>query len=462
VKLAALTATVILACLAAVHARWRSPERPVDWPTRLAVLAVAALFLGYFVVVLQGGVIQSGVLQGEAPTERTGDLGVYLRAAWAAGEGEDIYQATDFHGWHYLYPPLLASLLVPFADPPESASAAARAGAIPYGVSLALWYWLGVVCLLVSVNMIASALARIGPGAAQARFSQGWWNLRLLPLLIVLPFALDDLRRGQTTAIILLCLAGCSTAILHGRSFRAGAWLGAAAALKLFPLYLLIYPLWRRDGRFLAATLAAAFVASLVPAAVMGWGPASSAYRTFIAERLVGEASGAGDPAVADELHGTNTGVQSFEYMTYDALHPNRDSRDPAPPQGYFFAHIVLSLTLSAAVLWAMRRRRDRFGEYLFFAALVLLAIPMLPVARPHYFLLGILAVSGLFVEGAAPAAGWRPARYVGAAALAFLAAAILDAARLGWALDFGVASLAALALAALALNKARRAAVLP
>jgi len=462
VKLAALTAVVILACLIAVIARWRSPEEPVNWPTRLAALAAVALFLGCFVIVLQGGVIQGGILQSEAPTERTGDLGVYLRAAWAAGAGEDIYEATDSHGWHYLYPPLLASLLVPFADPPESAGAAARAGAISYGVSLGLWYWLGVGCLLVSVNMIASALARVGRSAIPARFSQGWWNLRLLPLLIVLPFALDGLRRGQATAVILLCLAGCSTAILHGRSFRAGAWLGAAAALKLFPLYLLIYPLWRRDGRFLAATLAVMLAASLVPMVVMGWGPALSAYRTFVTERLAGEASGAGDPSVTEELHGTNTGIQSFEYMIYDALHPDRDSRAPRPPQAYFFAHIALSLVLSAAALWAMRRRRDRFGEYLFFAALVLLAIPMLPVARPHYYLLGILAVAGLFVEAGAPTSGWRPARYGAAAALAFLAASIFDAARLGWALDFGVASLAALAIAVLALIKARRETALP
>ena len=31
---------------------------------------------------------------------------------------------------------------------------------------------------------------------------------------------------------------------------------------------------------------------------------------------------GAGDPSVTEELHGTNTGIQSFEYMMYDALHP--------------------------------------------------------------------------------------------------------------------------------------------
>jgi hypothetical protein len=67
-----------------------------------------------------------------------------------------------------------------------------------------------------------------------------------------------------------------------------------------------------------------------------------------------------------------------------------------------------------------------------------------------------------LFVDVRAPAVGRRPARFVAAAGLAFLAAAILDAARMEWALDFGVASLAALVIAALALDKARRVTALP
>src|SRR5205807_2477758 len=51
-------------------------------------------------------------------TRRMTDLGVYLRAAWAVQDGQDLYDVTDDNGWHYLYPPLFAILLVPFADPP--------------------------------------------------------------------------------------------------------------------------------------------------------------------------------------------------------------------------------------------------------------------------------------------------------------------------------------------------------
>jgi alpha-1,2-mannosyltransferase len=444
VKLAALTAIVVLAAIAIIMRRWRSPVEPADWWTCLAAVAVAGLFAGYFLIVLRGA----------GPTERTGDLEVYLRAAWAAKQGESLYAVTDSGGWHYIYPPLLASLLVPFAEPPPDAPVAAAA--VPHWMSACLWYWFCVACLLAAVHLLASALERSKAEKPAPLFSQGWWNLRLLPLLIVLFFVFGDLRRAQPTAIILLCLAGSAAAILRRRSGTAGAWLGVAAALKLFPAYLLLFPLWRRDGRFLAAALATALAASLLPAAIMGPSAALSAYREFVSERLLGEASGGGDSAVAQELHATNTSIQSFEFLLYDALHPDPQARAPQLPPGYFPAHVAISLALTAAALWVMRRRCAPFGDYLFFSALALLSIPILPVSRPHYFLLGLPAVAGMTMaqSGAAGRSWYRRADVIVMAA--FLAASILDEARISWALDFGGATLAALLLAALALARAQ------
>ena len=36
--------------------------------------------------------------------------------------GENLYVVADENGFHYIYPPLLAILLTPFADPPRRAS----------------------------------------------------------------------------------------------------------------------------------------------------------------------------------------------------------------------------------------------------------------------------------------------------------------------------------------------------
>ena len=49
---------------------------------------------------------------------RMTDFGVYLRAAWAARTGNDMYAVTCDNGWHYCYPPTFALFLMPLADPP--------------------------------------------------------------------------------------------------------------------------------------------------------------------------------------------------------------------------------------------------------------------------------------------------------------------------------------------------------
>src|SRR5437867_3961947 len=54
------------------------------------------------------------------PTRQT-DLGVYLRAGWAARTGENPYTVTDNNGWHFCYPPVIALLLTPLADAPAGA-----------------------------------------------------------------------------------------------------------------------------------------------------------------------------------------------------------------------------------------------------------------------------------------------------------------------------------------------------
>ncbi len=450
-KILAVVTAFVLVALVLVVRSGKTPAAPLDRMGRLIVCLLAGILLVFFAITLEHAALNQ---------PRTGDLGVYLRAAWAARQGESIYQITDQHGWHYLYPPLLASLLIPLADPPDDASAESRAGTIPYWISFSIWYWLGVACLLASVHLVASALEETGVARGMPpppRYSQGWWGLRLLPLLLTLLFTLDGLGRGQSTPILLLCLSGCGASILRGRSLHAGFWLGAAAIVKLFPAYLLIYPLWRRDKRFLAAAAVAIVIGLLLPVAIMGPSASLTAYREFASERLLGEVTGSGDAVVAHELHGTNSRIQSFEYMLYDAFNPVRETRAPLPPGGYFLAHIAIALLLTGGVLWGMRRPGDRLTEFLFFATLVQLAVPVLPVSRPHYYVVGILVLAGLYAAVWQSQPGWRARLPIAIAAAVFLAASVFDAANQAWALEFGLATYAALALGGLALWAARQ-----
>src|SRR5580700_7319766 len=105
--------------------QWEPPRRWERWA--LALLFLATVVFGVLVE------NKSAFL-----CRRMGDLGCYLRAAWAVRAGADMYGLTEDNGWHYNYPPLYAILLTPLADPPsrdasELAASSAGIAASPLG-----------------------------------------------------------------------------------------------------------------------------------------------------------------------------------------------------------------------------------------------------------------------------------------------------------------------------------------
>ena len=416
---------------------------------RLWLCLLAGLILAFFAVTLHRQAFSH---------QRKGDLGVFFRAGWAARVGADLYGVTDDHGWHYLYPPLLASLMIPLADPPPDAPESTKAGTLPFWASATIWYWFNVFCLLAALHILASALeAAEGGGPQRPPYSLAWWALRVWPLLLILFPIGDALGSGQTTALLLLLLSGAGASMLRRRPGLAGVCIGIAGIMKLFPLYLLIYPLLRRDRPMLAGAAVGILFGLMVPVVLMGPKASMAAYRELVVERLLGEAAGHGNAVVTQELHGTNSRIQSFEYMIYDSLNPSPTGRAAVPPRAYFIAHIAVSAVLTLAVLWFMRRRGDPLTEFLLFAALALLMAPILPVARPHYYALGALAFAGLYAAEWPRRKGLWPGWPVTLVSLPFATTGLLAAINQHEAVDFGLATYAALALVAVTLGVARR-----
>src|SRR5262249_51941849 len=159
------------------------------------------------------------------------DLDCFLRAAWAVRSGADLYDVTDDNGFHYNYPPLLAILAAPLADPPAGAD---RSGMLPWPVSVAIWYALNLVCLALAVHWLAGALD--GPRGAPG--SRRWWALRLWPVLACLVPVGHTLMRGQSNLLVLALLGAMVAALLRGRRFTAGLCLAGTVCLKIFPAFL--------------------------------------------------------------------------------------------------------------------------------------------------------------------------------------------------------------------------------
>jgi len=188
----------------------------------------------------------------------------------------------------------------------------------------------------------------------------------------------------------------------------------------------------------------------------MGPNASFEAYRKFFTERLLDTSEGHRNAVLALETHGTTARIQSFEYMMYNTLHRDRENRAHLPPTSYFFAHIAVSVTLTMAVLLFIRQRSDAIGETLFFSVLVLLAVPISPVSRPHYYALASIAWAGLL------AAEWPRHRGLWAgwpvmlAGFASFATGLLVALNQHQSVDFGLATYASLALSIVALGCAQ------
>ncbi|MBI2903608.1 MAG: DUF2029 domain-containing protein [Candidatus Methylomirabilis oxyfera] len=385
------------------------PDRPAFEPLSGWQRSAVAVLLGVTVVF-------GGLVEWRSVVEKQGDLDVYLRAAWAVRAGVDLYGIADDHGWHYNYPPFLAILLVPLADPPPGQD---RSGTIPFPVSVALWYAFSVLCLALGTHWLASALER-GSSDSRVRavplWCRRWWALRVVPVMVCLAPIGATLQRCQVNLLVLALLCGMVAAALRGRRFAAGLWLAGAASIKVFPAFLLLYPLWRRDLRWLAgAALGLVLTLAVLPAAVFGPSGALAQgwrWREVVLLPAFGEGH---DQSRIRELFGmTSTTSQSPLAVLHNSLYASLDraARPPQPAPGTRLTHYLVGGLLTLVTLRAAGGRRSNLAaaEVVFLGLLTLVMLLVIPVSHLHYFSLAVPLVMGLMaLEAEAPHRSARP-----------------------------------------------------
>jgi hypothetical protein len=339
---------------------------------------------------------------------RRTDLGVFLRAAWAVRSGTDLYSITDDKGLPYNYPPLLAILLTPFADPPPGV---AMAGTLPFGLKVGAWYFISVAILVAAVHCLARALTDVLPGLAAKvgpAGSRWWWGLRVLPVLACLPAIGQGLGLGQVNVLWLALTCGMAVALLRAHSLRAGLWLAGAVCLKVLPVFLVLYPLWRRDLRCLAGLLLGLVVGlGVVPVVALGPTRAMACTRSWVEVMLLPAFGMGHDRSREAELLGiTKTNNQAIMPILHKTLNLQRD-RNAIPTEvapGVRLAHWLIGGALTAATLLASgwRRPHSPLANLLLLGLLDINMLLLSPAGHNHYLLLLALPAMGLM------AAGWR------------------------------------------------------
>jgi hypothetical protein len=283
------------------------------------------------------------------------------------------------------------------AHPPVSVLAALPLAAFDYRTAFVLWNLTSIAALAVSMWLI---MRRDGLGFGRV------WIFPIVTLLLTSGALTHHLFQGQLNLLLLLLITGCWAADRGGREVLGGALLGAAMALKLFPGFLLLYFVVRRQWRS-AASAAAVFVL-LNAAALVVFG--ADSFRTYFVEVV---------PQLG-QFRDTwpNASVMGFWSKLFDGgrsghVYPLWKS-ELLMQAGYLISSGLLVL-LAGWKVWQAKSRPQRDVA---FGLCIIAMLLVSPVTWNHYFVMLILPLAVLW-QAAERSAGKRS--FVAAAVLVLL-----------------------------------------
>src|SRR6266568_5970984 len=162
---------------------------------------------------------------------------------WAAArsvrDGLPIYMSQDVVVQRYLGRPRDANDVTQaevYTHPPATVLLALPLAGLDYPNATLVWNLISLLALLASLELvrrglgIALSIAAVFPA---------------LSLMLLCTPLFEQLQQGQLNLILLLLIVGSWSAERSGRPRLAGACLGTATALKLFPGFLILYFVWK-------------------------------------------------------------------------------------------------------------------------------------------------------------------------------------------------------------------------
>jgi hypothetical protein len=341
-------------------------------------LALVALLTGVFAFALVQFCFDLGTMFGRA---RATDFQAMWQATKSAMIDLPLYNLEGLRdnpfGSYYKYPPTFSGLLRPIT-------------LFDFDTARDVWRGLNLAFLAAGIGVILIALTRrplvpvpsddAGADSPRSLTVEAWAApaaLGLMFLTLIYRPAIDALNYGQLDPVILLLLALTFALLRMGRGTWAGVPLGIAVGLKIYPVVMVLYLLWRREWRALGV-LAATLVGWVLLGLVLT-DPASTV--TYFG-------------TVLPSSGGTTAWIENQTLSGFVArLLTDRISIEPfaADTPGLLLAVNVLNYGVAAALLgltlWMARGPQVRGGTVyaLGFAGVLTASIFLLPAAWLHY-----------------------------------------------------------------------------
>jgi hypothetical protein len=310
------------------------------------------------------------------------DFSVYYHAAREVIAGRDPYQHSLGEWTPYIYPPLLAELIVPLA-------------LLPLPAAAYLWFLINAASVVAATWMSASLAGdsreRDSAALKQPVAGSSSWRAALAAcaVVVVLRFVLDTFNLGQVNAVVAALAVAHVYFYARDRKALSAIALVVAVSIKLTPALLLVYHIAKLRLKF-AVACATLFVAvtalSFLPFGAQGLG----AFRVFVS-RTVENGQGY-DFAYAgnQSLRGAVARLTAGSISDPEQLAPE-SSRRPSDS-----ATLMISLVFLAAALMAARWASS---ELLAAAPFVCCLVLLSPLSWKAHFVVLILPIATLISE---------------------------------------------------------------
>ena len=308
---------------------------------------------------------------------KTKDYGLWYWAGQQVLNGGALYPANAGGYFEFIYPPLPAILL---AIP-------SWFGKIPLYIVLSVlnalaWWYTGTFS-----DVMTGSGRRAGP-----------W-LEALPVFVTVTFVFDMFDLGQPNLVLLAMMLYGFWSLQHQRAWLAGFMFALAIAIKVFPIAVLPYLIWRRKWAATVATVAfTGILLYVVPAPIRGFERNAAELKTWY-QGMVGTSSEKGF-GQRDEQNWSWVN-QSLIAVTHRLVRPiNYNQEDPSKPPrtmnvidvDYKTANLIV-LALSAllglgflAVMPSQARRTARSDAEELGILFCLMTVAS-PLARQYYFM---------------------------------------------------------------------------
>lgn len=221
-----------------------------------------------------------------------------------------------------------------------------------------------------------------------------WTTLALVTLLLACDPLQQTLIQGQPNLLLTLLIVGAWRAGKSGKSFVSGMCLGLATAVKIYPAYLFLYFLVRRDGRALAGGVISFALITLLTAAVFG----VDAYRDYLTVVL---------PSISDVTNNWgNASLLAFWERLFD--HSSTSTQPLVNSPALLQISVWSSwLVLTALVVRSVWKTRAEVFSNEGFAITIVAMLLMSPTTWHHYFIILAFPV-GLLLSRYQPHTGKR------------------------------------------------------